>query len=258
MSHHNPNGGYRRPYINLSESRYQCNSQIPYLHIETVPAEPWQSSRRPRSAQDGRSRRPSSPASVNTVGNIPHLRGLNRMNYPQNLSPVDSGIGFDMPRDPSLLDPHYVPPYYDASPSRAPEPAWSPFNLRNPQAGGSHGPLRQPNMDFRFTGGPRSDVDSQALLSDEGYFSRNTQSVMSNEPAHVNQELPANFMSNINNMRVESVASEAPTMSRMPSDQRSFVSSRSGKSRKEHTCPLCQEVLKCNSEFKFVCGIITR
>ena len=74
----------------------------------------------------------------------------------------------------------------------------------------------------------------------------------------VNQELPAGLLSNMDGMNVESVTSEAPTMSRMPSDQLSLVSSRSGKSKKVYHCPQCSEILKCNSEFKCVGNIIAR
>ncbi|CAN9346529.1 unnamed protein product [Alternaria alternata] len=117
-----------------------------------------------------------------------------------------------------------------------PEPAWSPFNLRNPQSSGSHGPPRQLNTNFRLSYGPKSDIGSQASPSDEGYFSHNTRSVVSNDPDYVNQELPAGLLSNMDGMNVESVTSEAPTMSRMPSDQLSLVSSRSGKSKKVSIC----------------------
>jgi hypothetical protein len=257
MSHNDPNGGYRQSYINPPANGHHYNGQIPKLRIDPVHTEPWLFSQRPRSAQDVRSQRPSSSAHVNTPRNIPHPGGSSRINYPQaNLSPVDSSMGFNVSRDFSLFDPTYNPAYYDANARRGPEPAWSPYNLRIPQSGGICEPSRQSNIDFHFTRGPKSDIGSQASPSDEGYFSRNTMSVMSNEPDLVNQELPANFMSTLHNMNVESVPSEAPTMSRMPSDQLSRVSSRSGKSKKTHKCTRCSEVLKCRSEFKCVCGII--
>ncbi|KAL1794987.1 hypothetical protein ACET3X_006803 [Alternaria dauci] len=250
MSHHNPNRACSQPYSDLSATRYQYNGQIPDLHIDIVPVEPWQSSQRPQLLQDVRNRRLSSPGSANNTTHTTHSRDPNHMNYSQEFSPLDGGIGFEMPRESSFLDPNYVPHYYNASASRMPEPAWSPFNLRNPQSGVSHGPQRQPYTNFRFSHGPKSDIGSQASPSDEGYFSHNTQSVMSNEPDCVDHELPANFLSNMDGMHVESVTSEAPTMSRMPSDQQSLVSSRSNKSKKAYHCPKCPVMLKCNSEFK--------
>jgi hypothetical protein len=258
MSHQNLNGSYSQPYSNLPSTRYQYNGRIPDLHIDTVPAEPWQPSQRPRSAQDVRIRRPSSSGSANTARNTQQLRDSNHMIYSQGFSPVDGGIGFDLSKDSSFLDPNYVPHYYDANASRMPETAWSPFNLRNPQSSGSHGPPSQVNTNFRFSYGPKSDIGSQASPSDEGYFSHNTRSVISNDPDCVNQELPASFLSNMDGMNVECVTSEAPTMSRMPSDQLSLVSSRSGKSKKAYRCPQCSEILKCHSEFKCVGDIIAR
>ncbi len=258
MSHHNPIEGYQQSYVDPSH-QYHYRGQIPELQIDNVQTQPWSFPQRPRSTQNVRSRRASPAASLYTTNTALHPRGLNRTNYHRaNLSPLDSVAGSHMHRDFDLLDPAYVAPYYDTTASRGPEPAWSPYNLRASQLGNTHGLSDQSNVNFQFPCGPTSDVDSQAVPSDEGYGSRNTKSVMSNDPEHINQELPASLMSHIGNMRVESVASEAPTMSRMPSDQRSHVSSHSGRSRKELPCPECSDILKCNSEYKCVCGIIVR
>ena len=260
MSLHNQNGDCQQSYNIPVPSQYY-GRQIPALHIDPVQTQQGMFSQLPRSAHSVRSQRSSSSASLHAPRTASHTRGFDRMNHLQtNLSLFDNGIGSHMPRDFDLLDPRYARPYHGPTAGRGPEPAWSPYNMRLSQSGSSHDLSPRSNVNFQFPWSPGSDVDSQALPSDEGYVSRNTKSVISNDPDHLHQELSASFMSDINNMNVESATSEAPTMSRMPSDQRSHVSSRSGRSRskKDFPCYECSEVLKCNSEFKCVCGITIR
>jgi hypothetical protein len=251
MSQHNQNAGYQQSY-NIPTPNQYYGGQIPVLHIDAVQPQQGTFPQRPQSTQHVRSQRSSSSASL-------HTRGFDRMSHrATNLSPLDNAIGPQLPRGFDLLDPDYARSYHGSNAGRAPEPAWSPYNLRQSQSSGAHGLSPQSSANFRSPWGPGSDIGSQALASDEGYFSGNTRSVISNEPDHVNQELSASFMSNVNNMHVGSVASEAPTMSRVPSDQRSHLSRSSARSKRDFPCLECSEVLKCKSEFKCVCGITIR
>jgi hypothetical protein len=218
-------------------------------------------SHRPRSVPGFRNQAPSLSNSAHTTRTASNSRAFDpRLYSAGSHSPIHHNIERNAASNLSLLTPEYRG--YDAIARQMQEQSWSVYNPRSSSASGSRSPSRQSNMNYQRYRGPGSDVDSQVLPSDEGYFSHVTDhSVLSNEPGHVRQELPTNVPTPVSNMNIESVANEAPARSRLPSDQRSYtshVSSRSGKSNKPAPCPECGEVSKCNSDYKYAYHMQTR
>ncbi|KAF1940248.1 hypothetical protein EJ02DRAFT_350471 [Clathrospora elynae] len=190
---------------------------------------------------------PVSPStSTRTSRAAPNLGPSDRTGYHQTyLSPIDGGISPDVANNVSLLAPGYIS-QYDAIERSFQEQPWSPHNPRLSSAGGSRSPLGQSNVNY----GSYRGLGGHVSPSDEGYYSQMAQSVLSNEPGPANQELPSIILRKNDNLNVDSVTDEAPSMSRRRSDQRSQVSSRSGKSSKQLQCSECPEILKCNSDHK--------
>jgi hypothetical protein len=253
MSH--PNGSFQPSFnYTINDDQYSYSGQVPQLNINTAQQTQQWPSHRPRSVQGLRNQAPSPSNSAHTTRTASSSRPADRRVYHQTShSPVHPGVIRDAASDLSFLTPGYRG--YDPIVRQMQEQSWSVYNPRSSNTNGSRSPSRQSNINYRRYRGPGSDVDSQVLPSDEGYFSQMTdQSVLSNEPGHVNQELPPNVTTPVDNMNIESVANEAPARSRLPSDQRSYtsyVSSRSGKSNKPAPCPECGEVSKCNSDYKY-------
>jgi hypothetical protein len=252
MSH--PNGSFQTSFnFTVDHDQYPYNGQVPQLNINTIQqAEQWPS-QRPRSVQGLRNQTPSPSGSTYTTRTAPNSSSSDRRVYHHTSnSPVHHGLGRNVASDLSFLTPDYRG--YDPIARQMQEQSWSVYNPRSSDASGTRSSSRQSNVNYRRYHGPRSDVDSQVLPSDEGYVSQMIdQSVLSNEPDYVNQELPARILMQVSNMNVESAGSEPPARSRLPSDQRSHtshVSSRSGKSSKPTQCPKCGEVSKCNSDHK--------
>ena len=246
MSQPNPNQTYQQPFITLND-QYPYQTHPPQLQINTAPQTyRWQPLPQPRGLQDERNQVHS------RFGPIPNQRvavnsgSLNNVDYFQmKPSPTASGASFGVGGGPSLLSPYD----YD----HMNEESWNPWNRRGSGANRARFPSHQSNMGYRTHHRPESDVDSQVLPSDEGYSSHiATQSVFSNETGRPGSELAAPLMEQLNGMNV---GSEPPAKSRIPSDQGSRISIRSGRSKKNLKCPYCPEVLKCNSDYKCVCSI---
>jgi hypothetical protein len=252
MSH--PNGSYQTSFnFTVDHDQYPYNCQVPQLTINTIQqAQQWPS-QRPRSVQGLRNQTPSPSGSAHTTRTALSSRSSDRKVYHHTSNlPIHHGVERSVASDLSFLTPGYRS--YDPIARQMQEQSWSVYNPRSSDTNGVRSSSRQSNVNCRRYHGPGSDVDSQVLPSDEGYVSQRTdQSVFSNEPDHLNQELPATILTRVGNMHVEPVASEPPARSRLPSDQRSHtshVSSRSGKSSKITQCPECGEISKCNSDHK--------
>lgn len=132
---------------------------------------------------------------------------------------------------------------------------WNPMKYSNHSSG--RDAFNQPQRSFRqYRQGPCSDVGSNARVSDSGYHTQPTQSILSQDPGHVDQELPSELLMHTSTMKVHSTPSESHEMQRMPSDQRSQsqYSSRSASHRQQFPCPEsgCEVISKCQSEHKYV------
>lgn len=133
---------------------------------------------------------------------------------------------------------------------------WNPHKLRNSNVNTDRNNFAQSEGRFRsYREGPHS-VDSNALVSDSGYYTHPTRSVFSNDPQRTNEELPAEVMTQTKNMNVEPAHCESQEMKRVPSDRRSMsqYSNRSGNPKPQFPCvePGCSVVSKCQSEHKCV------
>lgn len=203
----------------------------------------------------------SPSASVRTVVTAPDPRLFNRSSFQQaNRSPIDANIDPNLPNNNSLS--MLAPPSNGSAPSYNPvtrnlqEQPWSAGNLRN-SASGSRSPMSQSSAQYgQYRRGPGSDIESNIMPSDSGYFSHPPQSVFSNEPSRPCQELPSGITYDIGNLNVESIQNEAPVIARMHSDQISQHSSRSGRSGKSYQCQVCDHTLKCKSDLKCVYNLI--
>ena len=253
MSH--SNGRYQPPF-NFTVDQYPYNDRVSQLNVNTTQQTQQWFSQRPRSVQDLRNQAPSPTNSARSTRTTPTSRSSDRRVYHQDPhSPVHHGVGRSVGSDSSFLSPDYRGYGYDPIVRQLQESSWSVYNPRSSNTSGARTPSRQSDMNYRGFPGLGSDVGSHLLPSDEGYFSQRTdQSVLSNEPSNVNQELPANISTPLSNINVGSVTGEAPARARLPSDQRSHtsrVSTRSGKSSRPTQCTECGETSKCNSEHKY-------
>lgn len=126
---------------------------------------------------------------------------------------------------------------------------WSSVRMRNSNVAAARPAFSQSSMNYGpYREHPGSDIDK----SDSGYYTHRPQSVISNEPGRVDQELPTEMTFNVGNMSVNSAPSE-PTEVYPISDQASQYSSRSASQPKTHfKCSKCKEIMKCPSDFKCV------
>ncbi|KAJ6284320.1 hypothetical protein J3E71DRAFT_194259 [Bipolaris maydis] len=247
MSQHHPEGSYQGFFGSYN------NNSVPRLHISTAEqTEPWNPSQRPRSVQDMREQAYSPATSVHTTKPTPGTMLADRMIYHQSdLSVAHHSLGLNLQSGSSLLTPSYGS---STSNSTTQEDAWSLFNPRSAENRRARGVSRQSNVESpRY---PRSELHDKGVVpSDEGYFSVETsQSALGNETDCSSQSFPLEFYSQIENMNVESMVSIAKGVSKVPSDQRSRVSStRSRKStNKLIKCDEagCDKTFKWNSKYK--------
>ena len=211
---------------------------------------------------------PSPSLSVRTTMTAPNLRASKRpdMNRPNSLQQdirIDPNLSF-----PMLTVPHVGRPR-SAMDNTNPndvmsrvyggmhDEPWSSVRMRT-----SNGATARPS--FSQTYGPyREQPGSDVDKSDSGYYTHPPQSVISNEPAHVDQELPSEMTFQVGNISVNSAPTEPTEVFPMHSDQASQYSSRSTTQTKAtYKCPKCKEVSKCPSDYKFVfrlpwCGTST-
>lgn len=257
MSQYYPDNTYEQPFDSaFHHAQHQYPGRLPQLHISTAEQmQQWNASQRPRSVQDMRDQVYSPATSVHTTRTAPDTSLLERVLYHNpDLSRTNSRISSSLPNAPSMLYPHYVSPPFNPS---AREESWSSFNLRSAQNGRGRCPSRPSNIDITRYSRMGSDMDNSVLPSDSGYTSLGTsQSLLGNESDRAAPSLPIDFLSQMDNMNVKSVASSVTAVSCAPSDQRSRVSStRSRKSTSKRVkCPHagCEETFKCNSEYKCV------
>ncbi|CAA9957545.1 hypothetical protein PTMSG1_01153 [Pyrenophora teres f. maculata] len=238
MSQHNLHRGYQQPFITINQYPYQI--QAPQLPINTVQqTQHWPPLPQAHNLQGQRNH------ARTRVGPVPDPRAatnsalLNHVDYLQeDPSPMENGTKFVVGSDNSLLSPYGYDIVNDES--------WNTMNRRDPGTNRAHFRSHQSNMSYRNHRQPESDVDNQVQPSDEGYSSHITQSVLSNQTGRPRSELGAPFMEQLVSMNV---GSETPEKLRLPSDQGSRISVRSGKSKKNLKCPYCPEILKCNSDY---------
>jgi hypothetical protein len=252
MSHQSQNGDFQHLF-SISPNQYSYNGPIPQLNFDiTQQGVP---THRPRSSQTVRNSAPSPSLSVYTTRTAPNLRHSNRTQcYSTGLSPTGHGTHLETADDLSLT-PEYLPRGYDGN-----ERPWSLYNTRSSNPSGFRSPFGQSTGNYGQFRGPGSNVDSHVPPSDEGYGSQVTRSMLSNEPDCTNQDVPSIVLKRIDDMNVQAPTSEAPSMSRRPSDQRSQVSGRSGKSNKsmiQCLFPGCEEKSRCNSDHKYVLNALT-
>jgi hypothetical protein len=204
---------------------------------------------RPRSVQHNL---PSPSTSVRSTVTAP-ARSYDRSSFVQpNLASVNERI------DPNLLGLEYSLPSpgqaarnnYNPIDRNYHEGPWDPYHLRNSDDESS---VNQPSTNFKnYRHGPGS-IGSAAPISDSGFW---TQSVVSHEPGRLEQSYMSSSLSQqVDKLKVRSLTSEAPRMTRVPSDQRSqlsLVSSRSGYRDKPLKCQICGDESKCKSDYKYV------
>ncbi|KAF2682432.1 hypothetical protein K458DRAFT_405700 [Lentithecium fluviatile CBS 122367] len=131
---------------------------------------------------------------------------------------------------------------------------WSAVRMRNSSVATARPSYSQPGMTYgSYREQPQSDIDSIAPRSDSGYYTHPPQSVISNEPGRVNQELPSDMTFQVGNISVNSAPSEPTEVFPMQSDQASQYSGRSTtQSKTTYQCSKCKEVSKCPSDYKCV------
>ncbi|KAH8732852.1 hypothetical protein GQ44DRAFT_696544 [Phaeosphaeriaceae sp. PMI808] len=198
---------------------------------------------------------PSPSTSVRSVVTAPTPRAYHRGNFHQaTISPVS----VDSRVDPSLLALDMLAPpgmsprnnYNPIDPSYHND-SWNPYHLRNSNTNHDKTSLNHTNPNFKtFRTGPES-VSSAAPISDSGFYS---QSVMSHDAARPDQPgVPSSFSQRVVNLNIQSLPSEASGMIRVHSDQRSQISrasSRSGREDNQLKCQDCNEISKCNSDYR--------
>jgi hypothetical protein len=131
---------------------------------------------------------------------------------------------------------------------------WSSVRMRHSSVTTARPSFPQPNMTYgSYREPPGSDIESIAPKSDSGYYTHPSQSVVSNEPARVDQELPSDMTFQVSNISVNSAPSEPTEVFPTQSDQASQYSGRSTTQGKvTYKCPKCKEVSKCPSDYKCV------
>ena len=176
----------------------------------------------------------------------------------QHIAPQNFNGGFTVPS----YNPHLAPPgsrtpvdhgnMYFMNNSSDDSP-WSALEMRTSGSNISSTGHLPSSINIRgFLSGPGS--ESTAPISDSGYQTQLTGSVLSQELSRREQELPKELTQKVASMRVGSVTSEPLNMKRMPSDQRSVsqLSGRSGSRSRQLPCLVsdCPAVLKCRSDLK--------
>ena len=117
----------------------------------------------------------------------------------------------------------------------------------------------QPQYGFgQYRQKPCSEVGSNAPVSDSGYHTHPTQSILSIDPVQVEQDLPSDIMVQTRALDMRSTPTESKSMIRAASDQRSIsqYSNRSETQRQQIRClePECDAILKCRSDHKYALG----
>jgi hypothetical protein len=135
---------------------------------------------------------------------------------------------------------------------------WSAVRMRHSSVATARPAYSQPNGAYgSYREPPGSDIESIAPKSDSGYYTHAPQSVISNEPARVDQELPSDMTFQVRNISVNSAPSEPTEVFPMQSDQASQYSGRSTTQVKAtYKCSQCKEVSKCPSDYKCVISSI--
>jgi hypothetical protein len=135
---------------------------------------------------------------------------------------------------------------------------WSSESMRNRNVSLTGASYPQPMTYGSYRERAPSEFDSVAQKSDSGYQTLPSQSVMSNEPACVDRELPSDITFPFENINVNSAISE-PTQMFHGVGSLTDVASLSGHSTtrsrtqgKVFKCLLCKDVFKCKSDFKCV------
>lgn len=124
---------------------------------------------------------------------------------------------------------------------------WSAVRMRTSNVPAARPPFPQLSMNYGpYRERPGSDIGE----SDSGYYTHRPQSVTSNEPGRVDQELQPEMAFHVSAMSVNSGPSE-PTEVYPISDQASQYSSRSAsQSKMQFKCSKCNETMKCPSDYK--------
>ena len=130
---------------------------------------------------------------------------------------------------------------------------WSALNPRTSSGAIARPYTSQPGLSYEIREGHGSEIESVSHRSDSGYRSYYPQSVMSNDPEHV-EDLPAEMTQLVGNLNVHSASSEPKDMFRVAStDQTSQYSGRStNQGKAEFVCDHCTEKSKCKSDHKCV------
>ena len=181
----------------------------------------------------------------------------------------DRSLGYNNV-DPNLQDPRHLAPPEPQSFStvqnnlepivdpltrfyQGDEP-WNPMRYSNASAG--QNTFSQPQYGFgQYRQKPCSEVGSNAPVSDSGYHTHPTQSILSIDPGQVEQDLPSDIMVGTKALDMRSMPTESKYMIRTASDQRSVsqYSNRSETQRLQIRCPEpeCGATSKCKSDHKY-------
>lgn len=202
----------------------------------------------PRSVQH---QMPSPSSSVRTVMTMPMTRSYSSTDYHSNhrastgnnIDPIFDELSQYMPQNAGLSHANYshVDRHLEDQP-------WSTDNMRTSSATNlrvsSH--LKVPSA----LTSPGSDADS-ILPPDSGYISHRPRSVASNDAGRiVSRNVASDITLQVQHLNVESIAGDGTPMVRRQSDMISQMSGRSGRSSKSIMCDVCNEVSKCQSDFK--------
>lgn len=178
---------------------------------------------------------------VNTISSMPSPESQTNMNHVMNSMHMRT---HERPNEDSLMMRVYS--------SHHDEP-WSAMRLTNSEQVGPHvSTFPGSSMAYRQPNHTGSDLGSAlGPTSDSGYYTQPPapQSVISNEPEHLDQELPSD-MFRLPNLTVSSAPSES---TECVADHVSQYSSRSASHPKStYKCSRCNEISKCPSDFKYV------
>jgi hypothetical protein len=203
---------------------------------------------------------PSPVPSVRSAVTSPsYQRSFDRSPFQeQNVSSVNNKHDTDL-LGMNLLGPsgHVERDSYSPMTRNYNEEAWNTFNLRTSGASDNSSPFNQSSASLKpFRHGPGS-ICSPAPRSDSGFYS---QSIVSHDANRMEQPgMQWNPSPQLNNLNVLSIASDAPPMARVASEQRSQysrASSHSGYQGESLTCPKCGEKSKCKSDHKCVASSV--
>lgn len=245
-----PNGTNPPFHYNVQEvpNHFSYESHVPQLDRHS--AQPWFTGS--RSVQHN-VRSPSTSVMSTATAPVPRRLRFYQDDMPQLNDPIDPNLQ-DLQLAGMLAPISHVPRNnYSSIAHNFQDDPWNPLHMRNSSTVDACISPNHANATFRsYRNGPGS-IGSAAPVSDSGYH---TQSVVSNDQTRGDKPgFSLGVGIHTGNLPSQIAASEVPATIQVLSDQRSHLSSQSGRNRtrsKEIKCQECGDILKCMSDFKCV------